>query len=234
MLDREALPETELGHWLYHHGALRYDQGRYSEAAADYERAIEIHRRADAELPDGLEIHQALALFAQGARDRAIEVVQHRLEQTATTYGPDHPRYGEDHLVLGTLMVDNGAAEAGVELLARGIEILGRSPGYKAALRARALVKQAQVFNAMERPAEAEPLARRAHALLVALPSPDTAAEVQALRVQADARRALGDPSAALALYRRALARTEVSTRLGGEADALREAIAVCQAQAPK
>ncbi|MEM9461046.1 MAG: tetratricopeptide repeat protein, partial [Myxococcota bacterium] len=231
VLDRERLPQTERGNWLYHRGALRYDQARYEDALADYARAFELHRDRDAKLPAGLLIHHALALFAAGDHAQAFEVVHKKLEQTAQTYGDQHPKYGQDCLVLGTLMVDNGALSAGLERLSRGIEILERYPGHKKAHVAKALATQARALNGLHRPAEAEPLARRAHERLTALPSPHLAAEVEALREQARAHQALGRISEALALYRRALARAEASQRLSGEADALREAITAGEAQ---
>jgi len=94
-------------------GALRLDQGRYSEACSSYDQAIRLYRLiGETHLAARATIDKAITLGEAGDTDRAIELTREGLENIDGTREPRMVLVAKHNLVL--LLEENGQLQEAV------------------------------------------------------------------------------------------------------------------------
>ena len=125
-------------------GGVLYVEGRYSEADAHYQQALELLERTvetrHLEVADIL-LKRGSALVALGRQEEAQALIQRALALREASLGPEHPEVGQALADLSMVRGLRGEATEAERLAARSLEILERvlgpeNPGLAPALEA--------------------------------------------------------------------------------------------------
>jgi tetratricopeptide (TPR) repeat protein len=185
-------------------GQSRYQEGRYRDSAAAYQRCVQLRPDDGAEL-SGL----ALSLTDAGDYAGAEPLFRRALAIEEKAPGPDHPHVARCLNNLALLLKYKGDYAGAEPLYRRALAIDEKALGPDRSDMARVLNNLAELLQDKGDYAEAEPLFRRALAIdekVLGSDSPDLATGLNNL---AGLLQAKGDYAGAEPLFRRALATDE-------------------------
>ena len=146
-------------------GWYLWEQGRYAEARAFYERALSIVERVlgpdDPEVPRTLN-NLANVYWSQGRYTEAQSLTERGLAIRERVLGANHPDVASSLNTLGLQYREHGRFEEAMVLLARALAIRELALGPEHPLVAHSLSNYANVLCDLGRYAEAQPLYERA------------------------------------------------------------------------
>src|SRR5687767_2062916 len=143
-----------------------------------------------------------IALAFQPAPEMLRAVFEEALARSASTYGETDARTAQAARDLGLFLVRQGELPAAREALGRAVRADEKIFG----LAARQTLADLAELASLSDPARAEPMWARASA------SPDPAIVARAFSALGDLRKQAGNREEAIALYRKALEKEEIST----------------------
>jgi tetratricopeptide (TPR) repeat protein len=113
-------------------GTLRYTQGRYDDAIADYEAAIELHRRepdVDPLQVADLDYNVGGAFLGLGRYQEAESKFRTALDTWTRAVGPDHPDVAYCHNNLAVALLRLGKPKEAIDHARKAYEIWAASYG---------------------------------------------------------------------------------------------------------
>ena len=149
-------------------GTFRYAEGRWEETEEAFVAALERAETAWGEDDPRLAMHHNnLGLFRRpgASGERATHHLRRSIALIETHHGPWSPMLAQPLTNLGSQLAEQGRFEEALELGGRAYEVQARLDNPDALI---PLLLQAQMLNALDRPAEAEGVAERATAMAVA------------------------------------------------------------------
>ena len=126
-LQRVGDPERTLSTLLDNEARMFYRQGRYEQAAATYERTIEVRIQAYGDPSDPLAAtldHYGSTLRALSKLDEALQVHERALTMLEAIHGPQHPEVGRASGNLGHALSRLGREEDALVAYDRALSIL--------------------------------------------------------------------------------------------------------------
>jgi serine/threonine-protein kinase len=149
-------------------GTFRYAEGRWQETEEAFRAALEQAETAWGEDDPRLAMHHNnMGLFWRpgASEENAIRHLRRSIALTETHHGPWSPKLVQPLTNLGAQLAERGRFEEALEVAGRAYEVHARLDNPDALI---PLLLQAQILNALDRPAEAEEVAERAAAMAVA------------------------------------------------------------------
>jgi serine/threonine-protein kinase len=168
-LRREGRADAQVDVILLDLAAVFRAQEEYSRALPLFEQALAIDERAFGR--QSIAVAYGLAemgelSFAMGDHARAIDLSRRSIETVERLKGPDHPGLASPLAYQGRVLLAEGRAREALPLFDRALRIYERAfPDEGHAEIATILVDRARATRALEGPAAAEPLFRRALAI---------------------------------------------------------------------
>ena len=185
---------------------LDYARGRYDDACAAFERALELPGVSATHLAS-LHYDLGFTRHLQGRSDEAAAQLDRARELFERELGDTHPDVGDVLLARSEVAVVQGDVELARDLAERGLVILEDAHGPEHTAVAKALMHLADTMPASEDDARAIALLERALAIIERTRGVDNPATASVLTDLANRRAAAGD-------HDRALVETERVTRI--------------------
>ena len=154
VLERIGNPAEFEAEYLNSWGVMLGEQGRYDDAIAKLERALELAQEGDLTQARSIAFDLSAVLVASGSHERALTLSQDHLAYYEQTYGPKHPMVGEALTNVGVSLQALGRYEEALEISNRLVALQERTRGNSPDT-ADAYNNRAVVFSSLERYEEA-------------------------------------------------------------------------------
>jgi serine/threonine-protein kinase len=145
-------------------GSAYKNAGRFDEAAAHHEEAIELRKKVFG--PDDHRVFDAMSnlanvRFAQGRYEQALQIQQQVLEHRIARLGPDHPQVADSHNNLGGILYTLDRHAEAIEHLEKTIAIREKTMEHDHPKLLAAYANLATAYQMTGRLDESESLLRR-------------------------------------------------------------------------